>query len=141
MPFDTTKLRQPTVTVPGRVTVLPPTPPERSDGPRRVHIQIEIVDRRTPPRRRRSSIGVWWWLLLFLLLALAAHAQPTQWQSYREGFVTRYQGTDAQGGTWTGQSYKQGFTTYSDFYGPHGETQHCQSYKLGGQTITSCDPQ
>jgi hypothetical protein len=34
--------------------------------------------------------------------------QPSSWQSYREGFMTRYQGNDANGGQWTGQSYKQG---------------------------------
>ena len=52
MPFDTTKLRQPTV------TVLPPTPPDRGDGPRRIHVQIEIVDRRQKwANSRRAALG------------------------------------------------------------------------------------
>jgi hypothetical protein len=77
MPFDTTKLRQPTV------TVLPPAPPERGGGPQRVHIEIVITDQRAPPRRgyRFGTLTLW---LLVLALALAlfgctAHAQPSQW--------------------------------------------------------------
>ena len=44
------------------------------------------------------------WLLSQLLLAALAHAQPTSWQSRQEGSITRYQGTDANGGQWTGSS-------------------------------------
>ena len=91
------------------------------------------------PRRGYRFGTLTLWLILLLLLAALAHAQPTQWQSYREGFVTRYQGTDHRGGTWTGSTYKQGFTTYSDFYGPHGEAQHCRSYELSGTVHTDCD--
>ena len=36
-----------------------------------------------------------------LLLATVAHAQPATWQTYRDGSITRYQGTDAKGGQWT----------------------------------------
>lgn len=52
-----------------------PPPPERGRGPRRVPIDVEILERRSPPRERRSPIArlLWWWLLFFLLLALAAH--------------------------------------------------------------------
>jgi hypothetical protein len=137
MPFDPTKLRHPTV------TILPPTPPERGDrgGPQRVHVVIEIVDCRVSGKVARNGgyrFGSFtFWLLVLLLLA--AHAQSSQWQSYPEGFVTRHQGTDAQGGQWTGSSYKQDFTTYSDFYGPHGEAQHCRSYVLSGTVHTECD--
>jgi hypothetical protein len=114
MPFDTTKLRQPTI------TVLPQT--ERDGGPRRIRVEIEIVDRRTPPRRRPSVL---WWLLAFLLLALAAHAQPhyDHWQS-----------TDG----WHGQTRTEGTTTDFDAYGPHGEQRHCHSYFVGDQRYTTC---
>jgi hypothetical protein len=80
------------------------------------------------------------WLLVLLLLAALAHAQPTQWQSYREGFLTRYQGTDAQGGSWTGMSYQQGATSYFDASGPDGQQQHCRSWQQGWQTFTECHP-
>jgi len=46
MPFDDT-LRG------SRVTIAPPTPPERG-GPQRIHVMIEIVDRRQAPQRRRD---------------------------------------------------------------------------------------
>jgi hypothetical protein len=39
MPFDATKLRE------QRTVILPPSPPERGGGPRRIVINIEIVDR------------------------------------------------------------------------------------------------
>jgi hypothetical protein len=82
-------------------------------------------------------------LIIALLSALAgctaAHAQPSSGQSYRDGFMTRYQGNDANGRQWTGQSYKQGFMTYFDANGPHGEQQHCRSWQQGWQTFTECD--
>ena len=37
--FDTTKLEQP------MITVLPPVPPERGEDPRRIVINVEIVER------------------------------------------------------------------------------------------------
>ena len=94
--------------------------------------------RSEPPAPKRPGRLVWW-LLALLLFALAAHAQPTQWQSYREGFITRYSGPDAQGGQWTGSSYKQWGSTFSEFHGPHGETEHCRSYELSGTTHMECD--
>ena len=133
MPFDTTTIRRPTV------TVLPPSPPERGDGPRRIVINIEIVDGRKTVSQRYRFGAFTLWLLALLLLAALAHAQPTTWQSYQQGFMTRYQGTDAQGGQWTGSSYKQGFTTYFDATGPHGEHQRCRSWQQGWQTFTECD--
>jgi hypothetical protein len=138
MPFDATGLRRPAV------TVLPPTPPERGGGPQRIHIEIEIVDRRQQSPRRGYRFGTMtlWLLLLAVALALfgcTAQAQPTSWQSYREGFVTRHQGTDDQGGQWTGTSYRQGFTTYFDADGPHGEQRHCRSWQQDWQTLTECN--
>jgi hypothetical protein len=53
--------------------------------------------------------------------------------------MTRYQGTDRDGRSWSGTSYKQGFTTYSDFAGPDGQMQRCRSWKQGWQTFTECD--
>jgi hypothetical protein len=138
MPFDTTKLRQPTV------TLLPPTPPERGGGPQRIHIEIEIVDFQAQHQPRRYRFGtVTLTLLIIVLLATllgctAVHAQPSNWRSYREGFMTRYQGTDRDGGQWTGQSYKQGFMTYFDANGPHVEQQHCRSWQQGWQSFTDC---
>ena len=106
---------------------------------------IEIVDRRAQQRPRGYRFGTLTLALLILALlaalagCTAAHAQPSSWQSHREGFMTRYQGTDGQGGQWTGSSYQQGFMTYFDANGPHGETQHCRSWQQGWQTITECD--
>jgi hypothetical protein len=62
-----------------------------------------------------GDIGIW--IIVIAILAVlagcaAAHAQPSSWQSYRQGFETRYQGTDGSGGQWTGSSYKQGFMTF-----------------------------
>jgi hypothetical protein len=45
LPFDMTKLRQPTVTV-------LPTPPERDGGLQRSRVHIEFIDRRSPPAPR-----------------------------------------------------------------------------------------
>ena len=101
MPFDPTPLHR----LGDRVTVLPPTLPEHGgEPPRRVHVVIEIEDRR--PRARQPNgyrFGTVTLLMVLAMIALAlfgctAHAQPTQWQSYREGFVTRHQGQDARGG-------------------------------------------
>ncbi len=107
MPFDNTTLRQP------KVTILPPQPPERGGGPRRIHVQIEFVNRCSQtPHRRGYRFGTFTLALLIIALlaglagCTAAHAQPTSWQSYREGFITRYQGNDRDGRSWTGSSYK-----------------------------------
>jgi hypothetical protein len=79
-------------------------------------------------------------LLLFLLPIFAAHAQPTSWQSYQEGFITYYQGTDANGGRWTGSSYEQWGLRFYEFTGPDGQTQHCRAYSLPGARNTECWP-
>ena len=82
-----------------------------------------------------------WRLVVFgigaLLAGTAAQAQPSSWQSHRDGYLTRYQGTDSNGEPWTGTSYQSGFTT--DANGPHGEQQHCRSWQQGWQTINECD--
>jgi hypothetical protein len=142
MPFDSATFQRPTV------TVLPPQgplePPERGGRPPRIHIEIEIVDRRRaqqrPPGHRFGTLTLTLWLIV-LLAALAgctaAHAQPTSWQSHSDGYLTRYQGIDGNGEPWrTGTS---GFTTYFDANGPHGEQQLCRSWQEGWQTITECD--
>ena len=110
----------------------------------RIHVQIEIVQRQ-PPQRRGYRFGTVTLMLLILAMlgALAgctqAMAQPSSWQSHREGFMTRYQGNDRDGGQWTGNSFKQGFTTFSEFNGPHGESTRCRSWQQGWQTFTECD--
>jgi hypothetical protein len=141
MPFDSTTFRD-------RVHTVPPTPPERDGRPLRIVVNIEIIERRRQPPQRatggyRFGTVTLTLLIVALLLALAgcmpAHAQPSSWQSYREGFMTRYQGSDSNGEPWTGTSYQSGFMTYFDANGPHGETQHCRSWQQGWQTITECD--
>ena len=124
----------------------PPVPP--ADPPRqpRVHVAVEIVHRKPArPRSNLRDMAIMLWLLVIAILVVAwltggiAHAQPSSWQSYPEGFMTRYQGTDAAGGSWTGTSYRQGFTTYFDANGPHGESRRCRSWEQSWQTITECD--
>jgi hypothetical protein len=62
MPFDATTFRQTS-----RVVHLPPQPPEREGGgPRRIHIQIEITDRRAQQARRSRGGGVKFVLLWIL---------------------------------------------------------------------------
>jgi hypothetical protein len=137
MPFDTTGRRQPTI------TVLPPQPPERGGPPLRIHVQIELVDRRPPGGWRRPRFGVLKLLLVLILLVAifgcSAHAQPTSWSSYPFGSGTNYSGTDARGGEWSGRSYDMGGTTFFDADGPDGQHRHCQSYELGSVTRTTCD--
>lgn len=114
MPFDTTKLRQPVV------TVLPATRSEAADhNGSMCRSRSCNGSRHSAPQAAIGSARPYLTLLVIVLLAALlgcaqAHAQPSSWQSYREGFMTLYQGTDRDGGQWTGSSYKQGFTTYFD---------------------------
>jgi len=86
------------------------------------------------------AVGIGGGLIVSILAGCTgAHAQPSSWQSHRDGYLTRYQGTDGNGEPWTGTSYQSGFTTYFDANGPHGEQQHCRSWQQGWQTITECD--
>jgi hypothetical protein len=70
------------------------------------------------------------WLLVLLLLAMLAHAQPTNWQSYQRGSTTYYSGTDANGGRWTGSSYEQWGKRFYEFAGPDDQTKRCSAYAL-----------
>jgi hypothetical protein len=160
MPFDPAGFRPPNVTVLppvlrelGHDVRLPPVVPERRGGepPRRVHIVIEIVDRRQP-QRRPSPIGtvLLWLFVLSAALALfgctTAHAQdtlrvPTEWRSYPFGSGTNSYGTDRQGREWTGRSFDVGSHTVTVITDPNGSERRCESYKLGGETITQLDQQ
>jgi hypothetical protein len=119
---------------------LPPRPPERGGGGARIRIEIEITDRRA--QQARPRVGVLQLLaaliLLMLLFGGLAHAQPRNWQSYQLGGTPYYQGTDQDGGNWSGSSYRLGGTRYFDAYGPNGQAQHCSSYRLGSTTYTDC---
>jgi hypothetical protein len=120
MPFDSAKLKQPVV------TVLPPTPPERGGGPR-VHVVIEIVDRRAVKKHPPHKWSLFtFWLIVLLLIAIAAHAQQRyeHWQ-------------DTNG--WHGQTRTEGRTTDWDAYGPRGEQKHCHRYFVGDQPYTTCN--
>ena len=131
-----------------------PPPPGEPPGepPRRQVVQIDILitDKQraivAPAKPARPVPNIWAVRIVLLLLIIAAlslarcaHAQPSQWSSYQQGFTTMHQGTDAQGRTWTGQSYQQGFTTYSDWDGPDGRAQHCTSYRQGFMVRTECN--
>jgi hypothetical protein len=135
MPFDPTPLHR----IGDRVTVLPPTPPERGGSPRRpVHIVVEV--RLPAPPRHRPRAALWWWAVALAMIALAAHAQPVEWRSYPFGSGVNSTGTDAQGREWTARSFPVGGTTYTTITGPDGRQRRCESYVLGSETITRCDP-
>ena len=98
---------------------------------------------RAPTRPARSDWAARIIVALFIigLIALCgcAHAQPSQWQSYKQGFMTYGTGTDAQGHNWQSQSYDQGFTRYTDMQGPNGTMVHCESRKLNFVVTTECN--
>lgn len=79
-------------------------------------------------------------LILALALSSVAHAQPSAWQSYDVGSTRHYEGTDRNGGHWSGSSYRAGggSTVNLDVYGPHGQQQHCRSYESAGTMHTDC---
>jgi hypothetical protein len=79
---------------------LPPRPPERGGGgAQRIHVQIEITDRRAQPTQR-SRGGVLQLLVALpsLLFGSLGHAQPSNWSSYQLGSTRYYEGTDQNGG-------------------------------------------
>jgi hypothetical protein len=126
MPFDATKLRDP------RIAVLPPTepptgPPE-GGGPRRVVINIEIVQRPPAPsqRRGRDVLAVILWLLALIVLA---HAD--------DGGMRYEHWQDTNG--WHDETRTEGRTTDWTAYGPHGQQKHCHRYFVGDQAYTSCN--
>lgn len=111
--------------------------------PPRVRVEIEI-NHRQPPAPQRSKLwhGVALLIVVIALLSLmggCAKAQPTQWQSYRQGFMSYGNGTDRDGHNWQSQSYQQGFTKHTTITGPDGSTTHCTSYKADWRTITECN--
>src|SRR5215469_13765077 len=123
MPFDPTNWRQPTV------TVLPPTPPKRGGGPQRIHIEIEIVDRRAASPRRGYRPGRFtFWLIVLLLLAAMAHADNgiryDHWQDTTSG--------------WHGQTRTQGTTVDWDAYGPNGQQKHCHRHIVDDTAYPTC---
>jgi hypothetical protein len=120
MPFDTTKLNQPTV------TVLSPTSSERGGGSEPVHIVIELVE--PTPRQRRTGALVFW-LLVLLLLATMAHADD------QGVYYEHWSHTNG----WHSETYRQGTTTDWRAYGPHGEQKHCHSYMAGSTRYTNCN--
>jgi hypothetical protein len=83
---------------------------------------------------------LWWWPVTLMVLALAAHAQPTEWRSYPFGSATNYSGTDQQGREWTARSYDLASTTYTTIKDPTGRERRCSSYVLTSETITRCEP-
>ena len=121
MPFDATKQHT--------VTVLPSTPPEGGGGPRRIRIEIEIVDRRKSVRRPHGFGAVVAWLLVLLLLVLAAHAD--------QGGIHYEHWQDTNG--WHGETRTQGSTTDWTAYGPDGRQKQCHRYYVGDQAYTSCN--
>jgi hypothetical protein len=77
-------------------------------------VEIEIIDRRSqpPPKPRFVVLKLLVALLILgVVFGRTAHAQPTEWRFWQEGFVTRLQGIDHDGRTWTGTPYQQGFVT------------------------------
>jgi hypothetical protein len=94
---------------------------------------------RSPPTRYRFGTFTLR-VLAPLLFATVAHAQPTTWQTYRDGSTTRYQGTDAKGGQWTGSSYEQWGMRFYEFTGPDGQTQRCRAYAQTGARNAECWP-
>ena len=64
MPFDSTTFRQPTV------TVLPPQPPERGGGPRRIHVRSRSSNGGPTPQRRGYRFGT-----VTMTLLIIAHTR------------------------------------------------------------------
>lgn len=72
-----------------------------------------------------------------LLLSTAAQAQT--WNSQNFGDQTFYNGTSANGDSWTGTAQSFGNFTTSTFVGSQGQTQNCTSVRLGSIVTTSCN--
>jgi hypothetical protein len=146
VPFDPTNWRQPKVTVlPPTITgrggkITPPSPERGGGGPQRIHVQIEIVDRRGPPARHGFPV-IRLLLILFLLAMMfgcEAKAQPGQWPPDHPTYE------HLQGRNWRGEIFRQGTVEDTRIYGPDGRQRHCHSYVPGGAQgnayrITTCD--
>jgi hypothetical protein len=74
-----------------------------------------------------------------LLLAATPAMAQTSWNSNQVGPYTYYNGTDSQGGAWSGRSQQLGPFRYDNFSGPNGQTSTCTSQRLGNQTYTHCN--
>jgi hypothetical protein len=114
----------------------PPQPPERGgDAPRRIHVMIEIVERR-PPAKRRHRFGTLT-LVLLIIIMLAALAGCTVAHAQTNGPMRYEHWQDTNG--WHGEVRRQGRTTDWTDYGPNGQQRHCHTYYVGDQPITSCN--
>jgi hypothetical protein len=102
-----------------------------------VHVVIEV--RLPAPPRHRARTALWWWFVALIVVALAAHAQPTEWRSHPFGSGVNSYGTDAKGREWTARSYDLDSTTYTTITGPDGKERRCSSYMLGSTRYTRCD--
>jgi hypothetical protein len=129
MPFDNPKLRVLPPTITGKGCNLAPLQPERGGGgPQRIHIEIEIIDRRGANLRPTTSRFGTFALVLLVLLLLAALAHGQQRYEH-------WQSTDG----WHGQTRTEGSTTDWDAYGPRGEQKHCHRYFVGNVAYTTCN--
>jgi hypothetical protein len=146
MPFDSTNFRSANIRMapailrePGHDVRQPPAVPGHrgGDGPRQVHIVIEV--RLPAPPRHRARTTLWWWFVALMVVSLAARAQPTEWRSYPFGSGVNSYGTDAKGPEWTACSYDLGGATYTTITGPNGKERRCSSYMLGSTRYTRCD--
>ena len=131
MPFDSTKLRQRQPSV----TVLPPTtqPPERGGGPQRVHVTIEINDKRAIARAQRQRSR---WVMAVLIWAIVIGILATLARADNGG--PRYDHWQDTNGS-HGEVRRQGTTTDWTAYGPRGEQKHCHRYFVGDQPYTNCN--
>jgi hypothetical protein len=74
------------------------------------------------------------------LLALASPAMAqVNWNSNQVGRFTYHNGTDSNGGQWTGTSNQVGRFRYDNFTGPNGQSMNCTSNQIGRQTYTNCN--
>ena len=133
-------LLAPTIAPTGRPSAPPPLSPLPERGsPGRIHIAIEICDRRAPPPR--MTLWRFFWTLIaigFVLWALGAgaNAQTTERQ-YRLGTTTYFEGHNAAGDRWHGTMYRFGSTIITNMYGD-GWSEYCRTTKLGSTLTTDC---
>ena len=73
---------------------------------------------------------------LFTIATTPAMAQG--WTSNRIGPFTYHNGTDSNGGQWSGTSQQLGQFRYDNFTGPNGETQNCTTNQIGQFAYTNC---
>jgi hypothetical protein len=127
MPFDSTRLRQPT-----HVVHVPPVTPEGGGGrPVRIVLNIEIVGRRgsqniLTPRSRLGTVA--WTVFWLIALVVLAHAQPITYEHWTNTTTGAH-----------GEVRRQGDTTDWTSYSADGPHQHvCHQYFVGDQAQISC---